>query len=153
MKVKELIRRLKRLDPDAEVVVQTHDQGEDEVDSNVTAVVESDSEVLRERTDIGVVFQRFGRGRRAKAVHAQSINLYARCVRPLGNHLVNSVTRNGAAGGAGPGSCEIAGRCQARVKCRAPDTHECGQPRPGAAAICIFDSLKGRVFQGAVAFF
>lgn len=49
MKVKELIRRLKRLDPEAEVVVQTHDQGEDEVDSNVTAVVESDSEVLIER--------------------------------------------------------------------------------------------------------
>lgn len=49
MKVKELIKRLKKEDPEAEVIWQDHDQGEDEFNGTVDAVIETDNETLVER--------------------------------------------------------------------------------------------------------
>lgn len=49
MKVKELIRQLKKMDPDAEVVFQDHDHGADEMNGAVDHVNESDSDELIER--------------------------------------------------------------------------------------------------------
>jgi hypothetical protein len=49
MKVKELIKRLKKEDPEAEVIWQDHDQGEDEFNGNVDMVIETDNETLIER--------------------------------------------------------------------------------------------------------
>lgn len=55
MKVKELIRQLKKLDPDAEVVIQDHDHGDDEMSGPVFQVSVSESIVLIERMGCPVV--------------------------------------------------------------------------------------------------
>lgn len=55
MKVKELIKQLRKLNPEATVVMQDHDQGEDENNGKVAFVEESESEVLRERFGGAVV--------------------------------------------------------------------------------------------------
>lgn len=55
MKVKELIRQLKKLDPDAEVISQDHDQSEDEVSGIISRAEQSDSQVLQERFGGSVV--------------------------------------------------------------------------------------------------
>lgn len=55
MKVRELIKRLRKEDPDATVLVQSHDQGEDETDGGICAVEASDSVVLQERCNGPVV--------------------------------------------------------------------------------------------------
>lgn len=49
MKVKELIRLLKKMDPDARVIFQDHDQGADEMNGEVDSVSVSYSEALIER--------------------------------------------------------------------------------------------------------
>lgn len=49
MKVKELIRQLKKQNPEAVVVVQDHDHGNDEMAGPVERVSASDSEVLQDR--------------------------------------------------------------------------------------------------------
>lgn len=49
MKVAELIKRLKKLNPDAEVVIQDHDHGDDEMNGPVFVAEDSDSEILQER--------------------------------------------------------------------------------------------------------
>lgn len=41
MKVRELIKQLKKQDPDADVCWQAHDQGEDECDGWVNTVTEA----------------------------------------------------------------------------------------------------------------
>lgn len=46
MTVKELIRRLKKMDPEAPVVFQDHDHGPDEINGEVDSVEKSDSPVL-----------------------------------------------------------------------------------------------------------
>lgn len=55
MKVRELIRLLKKQNPDAAVLMQAHDQSEDESDGPVDFVSASDSELLQERYDGPVV--------------------------------------------------------------------------------------------------
>lgn len=49
MKVKDLIRQLKKMNPDAEVVFQDHDHGADEMNGSIDHVKESSSEELIER--------------------------------------------------------------------------------------------------------
>lgn len=49
MKVRELICLLKKQNPDAEVLIQAHDQSEDETDGPVEFVSASDSELLQAR--------------------------------------------------------------------------------------------------------
>lgn len=49
MKVKELIRQLKKMNPDAEVVFQDHDHDADEMNGSVDNVNESSSVELIER--------------------------------------------------------------------------------------------------------
>lgn len=49
MKVKELIRQLKKMNPDAVVIFQDHDQGGDEMNGVIDSVTECDSDVLAER--------------------------------------------------------------------------------------------------------
>lgn len=49
MKVKELIRQLKKQNPEAVVVVQDHDHGSDEMAGPVERVSTSDSDVLQDR--------------------------------------------------------------------------------------------------------
>lgn len=49
MKVKELIKRLKKEDPQAEVIFQDHDQGEDEFNGHIGSVNDTDNETLVER--------------------------------------------------------------------------------------------------------
>jgi hypothetical protein len=49
MKVKELIKRLKKQDPEAEVIWQDHDQGESEFNGTVDMVIDTDNETLVER--------------------------------------------------------------------------------------------------------
>lgn len=55
MKVKQLIKLLQKQNPDAEVLIQAHDQSEDETDGPVDFVSASESEVLQERFDGPVV--------------------------------------------------------------------------------------------------
>ncbi|MGS8281646.1 hypothetical protein [Pseudomonas sp. PARCl1] len=55
MTVKELIKQLRKLNPEAAVVMQDHDQGEDESNGTVLFVEESDSEVLRDKFGGAVV--------------------------------------------------------------------------------------------------
>ncbi len=55
MKVRELIKLLKKEDPDAEVVYQTHDQTNDELDGVIDSVAASDSEIIQNRFNGGVV--------------------------------------------------------------------------------------------------
>ncbi|QZA71276.1 hypothetical protein AH02_33 [Pseudomonas phage AH02] len=55
MRVRQLINKLKKLDQDAVVLIQTHDQTEDETDGEVNTVESSDSEVLQERCNGAVV--------------------------------------------------------------------------------------------------
>lgn len=49
MKVKELIKQLKKEDPEAEVIFQDHDMSEDESNGIVYSVCEVESEVLSEK--------------------------------------------------------------------------------------------------------
>ncbi|WP_161492368.1 hypothetical protein [Pseudomonas frederiksbergensis] len=49
MKVKELIGKLKKMNPDAEVVIQDHDHSQDEMAGPVASVTASDSAVLIDR--------------------------------------------------------------------------------------------------------
>lgn len=49
MKVKELIKQLKKEDPEAEVIFQDHDQSEDESNGFVDSVTEVESDVLSEK--------------------------------------------------------------------------------------------------------
>jgi len=55
MKVKELIRQLKKSDPDAKVVIQDHDHGDDEMAGPVVRVSVSESTLLIERVGGAVV--------------------------------------------------------------------------------------------------
>lgn len=55
MKVKQLIKLLQKQNPEAEVLIQAHDQSEDETDGPVDFVSASDSELLQERFDGPVV--------------------------------------------------------------------------------------------------
>lgn len=55
MKVRELIRLLKKQNPDAKVLIQAHDQSEDESDGPVEFVSASESELLQERYEGPVV--------------------------------------------------------------------------------------------------
>lgn len=58
MKVKELIRQLRKMNPDAEVIFQDHDQGNDEMNGEVDSVTECDSDELIERLGGPVVVLR-----------------------------------------------------------------------------------------------
>lgn len=49
MKVRELIRLLKKQNPDAEVLIQAQDHSEDETDGEATFARASDSEILQDR--------------------------------------------------------------------------------------------------------
>lgn len=49
MKVKQLIKLLQKQNPEAEVLIQAHDQSEDETDGPVEFVSASDSELLQDR--------------------------------------------------------------------------------------------------------
>lgn len=49
MKVRELIRQLKKMNPDSEVISQDHDQGEHEVGNVLRRAEQSDSYVLQDR--------------------------------------------------------------------------------------------------------
>jgi hypothetical protein len=49
MKVKELISKLKKMNPDAEVIIQDHDHTKDEMAGQVESVTVSDSAVLIDR--------------------------------------------------------------------------------------------------------
>lgn len=49
MKVKELIRQLRKMNPDAVVIFKDHDHSTDEMNGEVWQVCECDSEVLAER--------------------------------------------------------------------------------------------------------
>jgi hypothetical protein len=49
MKVKELIKQLRKMDPEAVVVFQDHDHGADEMNGEIDNVSESSSEELKER--------------------------------------------------------------------------------------------------------
>lgn len=49
MKVKELIKQLKKEDPEAEVIFQDHDMSEDESNGIVDSVCEVESEALSEK--------------------------------------------------------------------------------------------------------
>ncbi|MEQ4254290.1 hypothetical protein [Pseudomonas syringae] len=55
MSVFELIKLLKKQNPEAKVLMQSHDQGEDETDGEVTAVSASESEILQSRCNGAVV--------------------------------------------------------------------------------------------------
>lgn len=55
MKVKELIKKLKKQNPEALVIWQDHDQTEDEVAGDVVEVEASDSEILLERFGCPIV--------------------------------------------------------------------------------------------------
>lgn len=46
MKARHLIEKLKRLDPESEVVIQDHDHSEDEMNGPVTDVIQSESPIL-----------------------------------------------------------------------------------------------------------
>lgn len=49
MKVKDLIKQLKKEDPEAEVIFQDHDMSEDESNGVVESVTEVESDVLSEK--------------------------------------------------------------------------------------------------------
>lgn len=49
MKVKELIRQLRKMDPEAVVVFKDHDHDADEMNGEIERVSECDSEALAER--------------------------------------------------------------------------------------------------------
>lgn len=55
MKVKELIRRLKKMDPEAEVGWQTHDQDEHELDGWVRLVGEGSERMCLEEHEPRIV--------------------------------------------------------------------------------------------------
>ncbi|MFV0455566.1 MAG: hypothetical protein ACK5NQ_11355 [Pseudomonas sp.] len=49
MKVKELIRQLRKMNPDAVVIFQDHDHDYDEMNGEIDCVTECESEALIER--------------------------------------------------------------------------------------------------------
>lgn len=55
MKVRELIRKLRKMDQEAVVVWQAHDQSEHEIDGWVRCVTEGCDEMLRQENEKSIV--------------------------------------------------------------------------------------------------